>query len=161
VNVNNSLCCGPFFNVDWSHVQAIYLDDQMSGWGIESNGIYNSSVGILVGGGRRNILTKNTFKGNGLPVYFDNRGMNWQNAMCIPGGLLEDRLEAVDYTSKVWSAAYPELVNIMNDHPCVPVYNVFQGNSYCPQNKSTPFIDQDQSTIEKWMSTSIDNSLKC
>ena len=57
-----------------------------------------------------------------------------------------------------WSTHYPELVNIMNDHPCVPVYNVIEDNRCC---QSKQFIDASDSDLSKWMITVKNNTDKC
>jgi len=41
-------------------VQAIYLDDQMSGWLIEGNTVIDAQMGIMVGGGRDTIVKVRT-----------------------------------------------------------------------------------------------------
>ena len=44
-------------------VQAIYLDDQMSGWLIEGNTVIDAQMGIMVGGGRDVVVKGNRFIG--------------------------------------------------------------------------------------------------
>ena len=61
---------------------AFYLDDQMSGWEFYGNTIVNSTTGVLLGGGRRNVIRGNVFRGNQLDIAFDNRGMSWQTSYC-------------------------------------------------------------------------------
>ena len=38
-------------------------------------------TGVMIGGGRDNIVMFNHFKNNDLAVHLDNRGMNWQQAV--------------------------------------------------------------------------------
>jgi hypothetical protein len=40
--------------------------------------------GMLVGGGRKSLLTYNYFLNTDTAVVLDNRGMNWQNSSCLP-----------------------------------------------------------------------------
>jgi len=139
-------------------VQAIYLDDQMSGWLMVNNTFINCYVGIFIGGGRRNIARGNTFKNCTTSVHLDNRGMNWQKDSCQPGGQLAQQLDSVNYKSPPWSVQFPEMVNIMNDHPCVPVYNVVENNVYCGGKE---FIDASESDIKDWLDTVQNNVQKC
>ena len=85
-------------------VQAIYLDDQvipsahlmnvnriahintvlsqMSGWTIENNTVINAQMGLMVGGGRKNIVANNRFIGCDVAIHVDNRGMGSESVMC-------------------------------------------------------------------------------
>lgn len=65
----------------WRTVQAVYLDDQLSGTIITDNLFENCMTGILLGGGRDNLVMFNHFTGNDLAVHLDNRGMNWQQSV--------------------------------------------------------------------------------
>ena len=67
-------------NESWA--AAFYLDDQMSGWDFYRNTIINATLGVLLGGGRRNRIHSNTFIDNDLDIHFDNRGMNWMADYC-------------------------------------------------------------------------------
>jgi hypothetical protein len=62
-------------------VQAVYLDDQLSGTIITDNLFENCMTGVMIGGGRDNLVMFNHFKNNDLAVHLDNRGMNWQQAV--------------------------------------------------------------------------------
>ena len=42
------------------------------------NTIRNASVGVLLGGGRRNSIHDNHFVDNDFDIHFDNRGETWQ-----------------------------------------------------------------------------------
>lgn len=55
-------------------VQAIYLDDTMSGWLIENNSIFDAQMGIMVGGGRDVIVRHNRFVGCDKAIHIDSRG---------------------------------------------------------------------------------------
>ena len=63
-------------------VQAIYLDDQMSGWTIENNTVINAQMGIMVGGGHKNIVSNNKFIGCDVAIHVDDRGMGSESVMC-------------------------------------------------------------------------------
>jgi parallel beta-helix repeat protein len=62
-------------------VQAVYLDDQLSGTVITNNLFDNCMTGVVLGGGRDNVVMLNTFVNNDLAVHLDNRGMNWQQSV--------------------------------------------------------------------------------
>ena len=59
-------------------IQAIYLDDQMSGWHIWNNTFYNCDTGTFIGGGEHNSFHDNYYQLVDTAQHFDNRGMNWQ-----------------------------------------------------------------------------------
>jgi hypothetical protein len=59
-------------------VQAVYLDDQLSGTIITDNLFENCMTGVVLGGGRDNVVMFNHFVDTDLAVHLDNRGMNWQ-----------------------------------------------------------------------------------
>ena len=63
-------------------IQAVYLDDQMSGWNMYNNTIINTEKGIFIGGGRRNIAKNNYCENVNYCMHLDNRGMNWQQTSC-------------------------------------------------------------------------------
>lgn len=63
--------------------QAVYMDDELSGYTIENNTFDNVDVGVLIGGGREHVVRRNTFVGCGTAcVHVDNRGMNWAHELC-------------------------------------------------------------------------------
>jgi len=66
----------------------------------------------------------NTFIRCDTAVHLDDRGLTWQKQYCGVGGIFQSELEKLNYTQPPWSTHYPELVNIMQTKPCVPVYNV-------------------------------------
>ena len=88
VNRNNTITGSSFTNirntvgtgVQGPSVQAIYLDDQMSGWSISNNSFYNCQTGSFIGGGRRNTVRNNYYEKCDTAHHFDNRGMNWEKS---------------------------------------------------------------------------------
>ena len=142
-----------------------YLDDQMSGWTFASNDVENCSQGVLLGGGRRNIIVNNTFRDNDVHVAFDNRGMNWEASSCnyncsssLGTSCFRVALEAVHYQSPPYSEAFPELVRIYDDQPCVPVYNSISNNAFC--GSASALINRDAATIASWKSIA-ENNIRC
>ena len=64
-------------------MQAIYLDDEQSGYLIEDNVCEDSMTCYFVGGGRDNIVRNNVCKNVGTCMHLDNRGLNWQHDSCV------------------------------------------------------------------------------
>ena len=114
----------PFFNV-------VYKDDQYSSVDVIGNILYNSPHGVIVGGGRDNIIRNNIFINISTCLQIDARG--FAPAPNNTFNLLNN-LQAVPYQDDVWAKAYPKLVNILNDDPHAPkgneiVFNLISGKS--------------------------------
>lgn len=71
--------------------------------------------------------------------------------------MFDQQLQSVHYQSPPWSTHYPELVHIFDDHPCVPVYNVVENNTYCHGK----FIDITAEEAEEWLDTVANNTEIC
>eukprot|EP01063_Lacrimia_lanifica_P022599 TRINITY_DN3013_c2_g1_i2.p2 TRINITY_DN3013_c2_g1~~TRINITY_DN3013_c2_g1_i2.p2 ORF type:complete len:628 (+),score=238.67 TRINITY_DN3013_c2_g1_i2:44-1927(+) len=144
-------------------IQAMYLDDEQSGWALVDNVVVNAMAGVLVGGGRDNNVTGNQFRQiQTYAIHFDNRGMGWQLAMCSPGGLLRQQLYDVDYQRPPYATAYPKIVGTLEDRPCVPVGNVFENNhaSECPPGYKG-LIDRTPDVVASWSSVWGANNTSC
>ena len=94
------------------------------------NVLYNCYRGLLLGGGRDNIVRNNIFINNTISLHADSRGYSSPNNSVA----LMNNLLAMPYQSDVWSKAYPKLVNILNDDPQAPkgneiVFNLISGKS--------------------------------
>eukprot|EP00759_Apiculatamorpha_spiralis_P034326 PhF_6_TR35403/c0_g2_i3/m.51496 len=130
VNKNQNMTNG------YNSVFALYLDDQQSGFTLENNVLANVTGGILVGGGRDNVIQRNVCqKVETSCVMFDNRGKNWEYAMCAynstyVGNLVQD-LFTVNYNHPPYSTAYPTLPNYIQDRRCTPINNYFLNNTCC------------------------------
>ena len=145
----------------------------------DGNTITNAVTGVVIGGGRRNRIHSNTFIDNDLDIEFDNRGMTWMQEYCnfnctsvhkkSPNqwaGCFLTELESVHYLQPPYATHYPELLSIYQDHPCTPVGNVIENNTYCHAgslNVSKPavFINQNESTVRGWLSTMSNNHQVC
>ena len=72
--------------------------------------------------------------------------------------MFEEQLKSVNYQQPPWSQHYPFLVNIFNDHPCVPVYNNITDNIYC---NTEQFTDLSADNAKQWMDVLMNNKEKC
>ena len=106
----------------------IYLDDMISGTTAYGNILQNVPGAFLIGGGRANVIENNLIIDSSDGIRLGNRGENWASAACSEGGVLRTSLAAVPYKEEPWASAYPNLVNILEDQPCKPKYNVLQRN---------------------------------
>ena len=94
---------------------AVLLNDQASGFTIKSNLFFNNNYGVYIGGGSDNVIEGNTFILTDTSVQIDDRELISQNASSPIGQELQANLDAVPYTSPVWSANYPTLKNIIEN----------------------------------------------
>ncbi|QSA98934.1 right-handed parallel beta-helix repeat-containing protein [Methylococcus sp. EFPC2] len=121
-------------------VSGIYLDDFSSGIKIEKNILSNIYRGVLIGGGRDNLITNNIFAFNQVSLSLDARGTTWAKAAISPGSDLQKKLALMPYRSSVWSKQYPSLTNILYDDPATPKGNSVKGNYIYESGKM--LIDQ-------------------
>ncbi|HEU4778890.1 MAG TPA: right-handed parallel beta-helix repeat-containing protein, partial [Steroidobacteraceae bacterium] len=109
-------------------VTAIYLDDMMSGTRIENNAIVDAQYGVLVGGGRDNIVTKNLFLSTHTPLHVDERALTWAHRAVAPGEVMDKRLNAMPVRDATWAAAYPLLASMRRDRAPMPEGNQIRSN---------------------------------
>lgn len=132
-------------------VQAVYLDDQLSGTIITGNLCIDSQACYFVGGGRDTTVTGNSCVRSGTCVHFDNRGMTWQASTCTYNasytGALAAGLFAVNYTIPPYATAFPPIVDTLSDRPCVPVNVSVTDNDYCMVGA---FIDATPAETAAW-----------
>lgn len=99
----------------------VRLDECLSGTTVENNTFTRCGYGILIDGGRDNIVRENRFSACVTPVYLGSR----QSSASL-SAVLNAKLQAVPYQSATWSSWYPELAGILGDNPMAP-----QNNSIC------------------------------
>eukprot|EP01147_Barroeca_monosierra_P010809 gene10809-2890_t len=138
-------------------VQAIYFDDQLSGYEVYNNTFYDCQVGVFIGGGRSHHVKFNTFEKCDTAVHVDTRGLSWQSQYCLPGGIFQQELEGFNYQNPPYAQRYPVLPNIMNELPCYPVYNQVTDNEACDCQQ---FIDYNITTLTKWRNVIMDNETR-
>lgn len=112
------------------HNWAIYLDDLASGITVTDNTIENCSSGILVGGGRYNVIAGNRMIGcSRASLLYDARGVGWYGPyLDDPDHTLWTRLKDVSYDQPPWSDRFPWLAEIENDDPAIPKHNIIRDN---------------------------------
>jgi hypothetical protein len=111
-------------------VNAIYLDDTAAGTSVYGNECIRAGRGVLVGGGRDDIVTNNVFIDCRQGISLDARGLGWAKNMLAPGGdwHMQDKLAAVPYDQPPYSTRYPHLAGLLGDDPGAPKYDVIADN---------------------------------
>jgi hypothetical protein len=174
-NVRNAGSAG----VQGITLQAIYLDDQLSGWHIYNNTFVNCQTGTFIGGGSFNIVHDNYFELCDTAQHFDNRGMGWEKSSCngtapclTPGngGTCTCNAAAAYHlltgpAGAEWHARFgSELSAVLNDTKCanengaLPCYSQVINNRYC---NVTRFIDASQQDTDSWNAVVANNTQHC
>jgi hypothetical protein len=112
----------------WS--MGVYLDDCDSGDTIRGNAFYRVTRAAFIGGGRDNKVINNLFVDCSPAVHVDDRGKSRIKWDMAPGDSwnLPAKLQKYDYRNPPWSERYPHLVNILEDHPELPLHNTIARN---------------------------------
>jgi parallel beta-helix repeat protein len=118
-----------FHNLGTGDVNAVYLDDCASGSIITDNVIRQAHRGVMIGGGRDNLIENNKFLDCDISIHFDARGLGWAR-FWFDGrdSTLFDRLGAMPYQQEPWRSRYPQLLTLTRDDPAVPKGNVIRNN---------------------------------
>ncbi|WFU84456.1 right-handed parallel beta-helix repeat-containing protein [Bradyrhizobium sp. CIAT3101] len=113
-------------------VSGIYLDDAASGIVVWRNAIVSLRRGVLVGGGRDNIVMENTITdADQFGVLLDGRGLSWAKASVNdPSSEIRRRLVAVPYDREPYRSRYPHLAELLQEQPGQPRYNLISGNTF-------------------------------
>ena len=135
---------------------AIYNDDGACGLIVDSNVFYKAGKwNVLLGGGSDNIYTNNIFMETQYGIHVDNRLQNWSKAILEKGGLIEKRLEDVNFQNPPYSNQYPELSkywpndgipkgNLVDNNVFYKVDNLLDGNrDWLEFNKSNWETNED------------------
>ncbi len=128
---------------------AIYLDDQASGITISKNVISNVYRGVHVGGGRNNTVTNNVMLNVVQCLKLDDRGLTWQKAALIPGGVIYNNAQKVPYSRSRYMSRYPGIDTIFVDKVGVPLNNnVMHNIGRCAWFVSSSAVSDGGSKIE-------------
>lgn len=107
-------------------VNAVYLDDGVSGWTIYGNIFEGGDRGIQLGGGRDHRIENNIFLNTKWDIYMDARYFG--NDMTSSAHYT--KWQALPTQTPPWSTQYPELVNIMDEAPGSPLNNEVNSNIF-------------------------------
>jgi hypothetical protein len=99
----------------------VMLDDLFSGTTVVGNTFERVQRGVLVGGGRDNVIDRNRFTDCTTAIRVDARGLGW--AEFLIDRALRPALDAMPYQAPPWSTRYPHLAGILDDEPAAPRHN--------------------------------------
>jgi len=115
---------------DARYQNAVYLDDMASGITVEHNLFVRCNWGMLVGGGRDNVIRSNAFVSCGRALHYDARGVGWMSKHIADPrtSTLHRNLAAVPIDSEPWASRYPTLRAYLTDRFGRPVGGVVRDN---------------------------------
>lgn len=112
-------------------VTATYHDDGACGTTVYGNIYYKAgSLPVLIGGGHDNHYSYNIFIDSPVAIHVDNRMQNWGKFMIERGGVIDQRLQTVDYLNPPYSVAYPSLTQYWESDASYPKGNIVEGNLF-------------------------------
>jgi hypothetical protein len=111
-------------------VVAVYMDNCACSADIIGNVFYRLSQGVLIGGGRDNLIENNLFIECQVPVQMDNRGLRWETRWghFRPNGPMYEPLKQFKHDQPPWSTRYPKLARILDESPQAPLGNTLERN---------------------------------
>ena len=105
-------------------VNAVYLDDWASGTTVYGNIFSNCARGIMIGGGRDNLVDNNLFTDCGIAIHADSRGLGWASYYFDgKDKTLFNRMDAMNFKQPPYAEKYPILLSLYNDEPAVAKNN--------------------------------------
>ena len=105
-------------------VQGVYLDDGMTGWLVANNTFIDCQNGVLLNGGRGNVVANNSFREVDYAVYM---GDECQSDLAYGKLVNASRWPAwAKYGMEV-----PPTVAAYQNYTCLAGGNVFENNTYC------------------------------
>ncbi|MBO7358989.1 MAG: right-handed parallel beta-helix repeat-containing protein [Clostridia bacterium] len=100
----------------------IYFDDMLSGQECRGNIVVNvRKNGLLMGGGRDNVIENNIFAHCLNGIKFDDRardavvGNGWAKAVLDPNNEIWTRLKSIPVNEEPWSSLYPGMARLHGD----------------------------------------------
>ena len=116
---------------DARYQNAFYVDDMASGITLQDNLVVRCNWGMLIGGGRDNVIRNNAFVACGKAIMYDARGVGWMapNIADPKTSTLHRRLAAMPIDRDPWKSRYPMLQGYLTDRFGRPVGGVLEGNA--------------------------------
>lgn len=109
----------------------VYLDDQASGITVDGNRFVDVDLGVLVGGGRDNVISDNIFLRAHSSIALDARGVTWQKEQTQDrNGTLWKNLDRIPVNSAQYQSRYPHLAILRDDDVGVPKYDELHWNLF-------------------------------
>lgn len=115
-------------------IVGIYLDDFASGTQVEGNFLERTVRGIVIGGGRDNVLEKNVIVDCLAGIQVDCRGQSWAKQV-FQGetSVYQKYCAAVSHNTSVYAKRYPNLATVLEDEPQIAKGNTIRLNEIqCP-----------------------------
>lgn len=110
-------------------VMAVYLDDFASGTLVQGNVFVDAGRGVVIGGGRDNVVENNIFIDGAAGVQVDSRGTTWaKNYIEGDKAALPERLASVP--AELYIKRYPELASLLRDEPAIAKGNRIDRNIF-------------------------------
>lgn len=114
-------------------VRGVYLDDFTSGIQVFGNVFHRAGRAAFIGGGRDNLIQNNLFVECEPSVQIDGRALSWavhhfDESHPRYASTLRDKFREANATQPPYALRYPELVQLYEDEPRVPKYNVVENN---------------------------------
>jgi len=130
---------------DHYHTCAVYHDDGACGMTVHGN-VFNKAGRwtVLIGGGSDNVYYNNIFIGSQIGIHVDNRLDNWGASMLENGGIIEKRLNAVNYKGPPYNTRYPQLSSYFTNAE-TPSGNLFENNVFI---RTGQVLDAEDSWLE-------------
>ncbi len=116
----------------------VYLDDQLSGTTIEKNAFVDCRLGLMIGGGRDNVVRDNLFYDCDKAMHLDARGLSWR---AYGYEELKKSLEKAPYQSATWKRKYPGIERTLQDEPMAPKNNIVTGNVLLNSGRDTDTLE--------------------
>lgn len=115
---------------NYTDVMSVYLDDCWCGTTISGNLFEGPSTGIMIGGGRDNVVENNIFLGKTPAIHLDQRGKGWAAKMFDDNNqwAFSKMRAEVHADQPPYSTHYPPLATLANDDPAAAKGNRFIRN---------------------------------
>ncbi len=115
-------------------VMGIYLDDFHSGQIVIDNVVEGAEIGLMIGGGRDNLVEGNLFIHCKYGIHLDARGTSWARYYFVDDGKqarntdMQDQIRDYAVNEPPFADRYPMLKDYLADQPELPKYNRLNDN---------------------------------